>query len=353
MAAMASHNNRERKQTMKIRFVLSTFLLLSLGYALTQPEGIFATRSGAVLEEAPRPSNRVGHCLIYDDTRRQVLLLSGYQPPNQPPFDEPWSWRGKRWERLAGTGPVARSLSAAVYDTRRKRVVLFGGVGNKGYEELKGDTWEWDGRSWQQMTDTSVGTRDHHVMAYDEARGKTVLYGGNNTDRSWAKDTWEWDGMKWAEHSVPGPGGRAHFAMVYDGKRKRVVLFGGLGEDRRSYNDTWEWDGQTWRKVSEDGPPPRARHRMAFDSRAGVIILYGGNGVKTEPGDGFRVLEDMWAWDGTRWTEIKTSGPGKRFMHALAYDKARGKTVLYGGGDGQKYLNDTWEWDGQRWTQRQ
>ncbi|MCM3871958.1 MAG: kelch motif-containing protein [Pyrinomonadaceae bacterium] len=303
----------------------------------------------ATQQAASKPSARLGHCLVYDGQRRRVVLLDGYRPPHQPELGEVWGWDGKRWELLPGSGPAARSLSGAVFDTRRKQIISYGGVGNRGYEDLKGDTWAWDGRSWQQMTDTSVGTRDHHAMAYDAARGKTVMYGGQTSSRTWATDTWEWDGLKWTKLAVPGPGGRAHFAMVYDSKRKRVVLFGGLGDDSQYHNDTWEWDGVNWRKVSDGGPPPRARHRLAFDSHAGVVILYGGDGVKTAPG-GFRVLEDMWAWDGVRWTEIKTNGPGKRFSHAMTYDAGRRKTVLYGGSNGANEVNDTWEWDGQRWV---
>ena len=336
---------------MKTKITLVTVVLSLLLSATAKTGGAFLAAGLAAPENASSPGLRRGHCLVYDEQRREVLLLSGYAPPNQPQLDELWSWKGARWEHLPGAGPVARSLSAAVYDARRQRVVLFGGVGNKGYSELKGDTWEWDGKNWRQMTDTSVGTRDHHVMAYDAARGKTVMYGGQTSERSWAKDTWEWDGTKWSKLTVPGPGGRVHFAMAYDSKRQRVVLFGGGGEDNQYQNDTWEWDGKAWRKVSDQGPPPRARHRMIFDSRAGVTLLYGGNGVKSESDDGFRVLEDMWMWDGAHWTEIKTTGPGKRFMHAMAYDATRGKTVLYGGGNGQGTLDDTWEWDGKQWAQ--
>ncbi len=310
------------------------------------------TASAELTQQAnTKPTPRRGHCLVYDDRQRRVVLLDGYQQPYQPELGEVWAWDGRRWELRPGSGPTARSLCSAAFDSRRRKLISFGGVGNRGYEDLRGDTWEWDGTRWSQMTDTGVGTRDHHVMVFDASRGRAMMYGGQTSSRSWARDTWEWDGGKWTKLSVPGPGGRAHFAMVYDSKRKRVVLFGGIGEDNKYHNDTWEWDGASWRKVSDEGPPPRARHRMVFDSRAGVAVLYGGDGVKTEPGRGFRVLEDMWTWDGQHWTEVKTSGPGKRFMHAMAYDAARRRTVLYGGGDGTKDPDDTWEWDGKSWTQ--
>lgn len=335
---------------MKATRILVTVSLCLLATAATRTAGVLSAAGSAEGDDAHSPGFRQGHCLVYDEARQQVVLLSGFSPPNEPELDELWNWKGTRWERSPGTGPVARTLSAAVYDARRKRVVLFGGIGCKGEGERRGDTWEWDGTSWTQMADTSVGTRDHHVMAYDAARGKAVMYGGQTSDRSWSKDTWEWDGAKWSKLATPGPDGRVHFSMVYDSKRKRVVLFGGFGEDKRYHNDTWEWDGATWRKASNEGPQPRARHRMAFDSRTGLVILYGGDGMKSEPGMGFRVLDDMWTWDGARWTEINAAGPGKRFMHAMAYDAARGKTILYGGGDGQTTLDDTWEWDGKSWS---
>jgi hypothetical protein len=91
--------------------------------------------------------------------------------------------------------------------------------------------------------------------------------------------------------------------------------------------------------------------RVAYDGRAGLVVLYGGDGVKTEPGPGFRYLADTWIWDGKRWTEVKVPGPGSRFMHAMAYDESRGKIVLYAGGLVDRALSDTWEWDGKEWRQ--
>ena len=140
-------------------------------------------------ERGINPGPRQGHCLVYDGTLRRVVLLGGYQLSNQPALEEVWSFDGAAWGRLPGAGPAARSLCGAAYDSRRDRVILFGGVGSKGYSEPKSDTWEWDGETWRQATDTTVGTRDHHVMAYDSRRGRTVMYGGLTSHRSWATDT--------------------------------------------------------------------------------------------------------------------------------------------------------------------
>jgi hypothetical protein len=325
---------------MKPISMLATFALLWLCGAVSRPS--------PPPIEPPQVAAKPGPAthMLYDTHRRQVVLLTASK---QAEREAVWGWDGRQWAPIPGAGPEARELGGAAYDAARNRIVLYGGIGLKSGQDRKGDTWEWDETNWRQMTDTSVGTRDHHAMAYDAARSKTVLFGGQPLDRSWVTDTWEWDGMKWARITTPGPGGRVHFPMIHDSKRRQVVLFAGLGEDYKAYNDTWAWDGKTWQKLSEEGPPRRTHHAMAFDSRAGVIVLYGG---RTEGGDS---LDDTWIWDGPQWREIKTAGPGKRNSHVMAYDAARDKTVLYGGSsyDGRvatKY-DDTWEWDGKQWQQ--
>jgi hypothetical protein len=86
---------------------------------------------------------------------------------------------------------------------------------------------------------------------------------------------------------------------------------------------------------------------MAFDRRAGVVLPYGGGNA-----DSRVQFDDLWQWDGRRLAEIRMTGPppGKRDLLVMAYDAARGNTVLYGG-TGEKVLDDTWEWDG-RWRGR-
>lgn len=85
---------------------------------------------------------------------------------------------------------------------------------------------------------------------------------------------------------------------------------------------------------------------MVFDERAGVALLY--SGAARHRG---APLTDMWQWDGVRWTEIRLTGPtpGFRYQPVMVYDRARGRTVLYGGLQGS--TDDTWEWDGRHWQE--
>jgi len=67
--------------------------------------------------------------------------------------------------------------------------------------------------------------RHHHAMAYDAARDRVVLFGGQ-ADEDVFGDTWEWDGLSWTPFAA-GPHALIWHAMAYDANRQRTVLFGG------------------------------------------------------------------------------------------------------------------------------
>ena len=90
---------------------------------------------------------------------------------------------------------------------------MFGGFNGR----YLGDTWEWDGTSWRRVANSGPEARTNHAMAYDGARGVTVLHGGN-TRRG---ETWEWDGNSWALRAT---GGVQFGTMDYDSARAVTVL---------------------------------------------------------------------------------------------------------------------------------
>lgn len=283
-----------------------------------------------------------GYSLIYDPVRRAAVLVGGMRSDS---IEVLWNWDGRRWTEIPESSLPRRRLGAAVYDSRRERLVLFGG--NQGFGNLLAATWEWNGRSWQRMGDTTAGSRDHHAMAYDATRGRTVMFGGRSAATTAPAETWEWDGLRWALVATSGPIPRARTAMAFDRTRRQTVLFGGAtwsngpGDAQQFFGDTWTWDGNHWTRTSSDGPPPRYAHAVSFDDRAGVVLLYGGENATTK-------FEDMWQWDGKRWSEITLTGPtpGPRYFPKMVFDRARGRTVLYGGSASSMA---TWEWDGTRW----
>lgn len=289
------------------------------------------------------PSARYTHGLAYDSSR-SVAFLFGGDDTGFSRLSDTWEFDGANWtQTVPSQSPPGRANidQALVYDSNRRRVVLFGGLGTSGYLS---DTWEYDGTTWAQVnTATSPSRRDSHAMVFDSGRNVTVLFGGYSSTGSRLDDTWEYNGI-WYQVTTPQtPPGRYHHSMAYDERRGVVVLFGGLDSNDMVLGDTWEYDGSTWREVTPaQSPPARHNHSMTYDSARGVIVLFGGE-------DENGLLTDTWEYDGTTWQQITVAQtPSPRKEMPLIFDRQEDRILLFGGGyweDGSLISSDeTWEY---------
>ncbi len=257
-------------------------------------------------------------------------------------------------------GPQGRSGQGFAYDSVRRKVVLFGGQDVNG--NFLNDVWEWDGaaKTWTNVTPTSGPVplpRSSFGMAYDPNRQKVVIYGGNvstaYSNVGIAGDTWEWDGatQTWTlatgATSIVSVGLWAS-QMAYDPNLKQVILFGGQPYwDYPQNGGTYAWDGTTWNLITTSGPSGRIYPAMTTDLGRSKVVLFGGNS-----GFGNYIsLGDTWEWDGTAWTQVavNATSPSPRYGTGLAYDASRQVNVLFGGTNNPL---DTWEWNGTNWTLR-
>jgi hypothetical protein len=260
--------------------------------------------------------------------------------------------------------PPPRHRAPMTYDSWRGRVVLYGGYGLEGD---MGDTWEFDGVTWHEITPsdpeedgnpgkTSVGW--FASMAFDEKRGKAVLYDGLT------RETWEWDGLSWSLRltSDPEADGDPDMAgvsrMTYDAKRQLIVMAMDNVQDRL---ELWEYDGASWRLAEEltDGegaPEGRTGMALAYDPALEKVLFFGG---KRGPWNDKIFFADTWVWDGELWTELTPDGPPEPQPEevdgaVMAYDWAQGRMLLFGGGRtlvGPAYTSGVlWAWKGNSWT---
>jgi hypothetical protein len=250
------------------------------------------------------------------------------------------------WTQKQEVGPTPRCQHAIAYDNKRGRTVLFGGTSATG---AMADTWEWDGQNWTQMAEVGPSPRSTHGMVFDSQRNQTVLFAGGFWNNPYDADTWAWDGENWTQLADTGPPGRNTLALAYDSQRQRTVLFGGAAH-AGSLGDTWEWDGGSWTQKEIIGPSGRSGAMMAYDSIRGRTVLFGGADAN---GNG---LGDTWEWDGSAWAQKSDFGATASAYAALAF---KGDSVsLFGGalstrGNVSTIYPNTWTWDGRLWTLRQ
>jgi hypothetical protein len=244
--------------------------------------------------------------------------------------------------------PPWRAGEGLAFEPVTGTFVVYGG---SGATAVLNDTHVFDGCSWaQHFPPTNPGPNTNVYLATSPGWGRVVLFGGN-AGAGPIGTTWEYDALNqtWTNMTPAGPTPTARELanMAYDSYRGRTVLFGGGNAVQGFFHsDTWEWDGNNWLNVTPPGqsPPPRAWHAMAFDVARARTVLYGGyNGSQ---------LGDTWEWDGMQWTQAFTaSSPGPRSSGAMAYDPWSQRVVLFGGSTGwPNGMNDTWEYDGLTWT---
>jgi len=336
----------ERGCTWKSRALLSAFaaVLLPISGTIANMSGNQWTR----IETPESPVQRQGYAMVYDPDRGKIVMFGGFNGNFRYMLNETWEWDGMAWHEVPiprADRPEERFLMSMVYDSARKKIVMYGGgdvVKWIGY----GDTWEYDGTRWIKRNVKGPGNRCGYALAYDEARGKVVLFGGFDQDLKSTADLWEWDGNQWQHVQVQeSPLPRSLMYTAYDSRRQKTVLFGGT-DGTRIFGDTWEWDGSVFSKVAETGPEPRMWGSMAYDRKSGRMILFGG-GTDIVDLDPNRSLGDTWEWDGRRWTCLKRTPPVQRQLISMAYDERRNTMVWFGGNsrDAGKLVrfNDTWE----------
>jgi hypothetical protein len=143
------------------------------------------------------------------------------------------------------------------------------------------------------------------------------------------------------------PPRRAHHALVYDQAGQRVLLTGGStpldgGQRFAFFNDLWAFDGTRWSPL----PPSGAQMsgvQLAYDAKNKRIVSFGGY-AGSSVGD-VRVLDqNVWKPLGQH-ADMPAAEPG------FVYDVRRDRFIAFGGSAGRgRAHGDTWQFDGATWT---
>jgi hypothetical protein len=223
--------------------------------------------------------------------------------------------------------------AAAWFDSAR------GGVFSLNRTGTDRGTWtetRFTGDAWVKTAEVTttdapnVNTYDRfdYGFAYDDSRGRVVVV---TFDRVWA-----WSGGAWTKLPAPQmPPARSGFGLVYDSARDRIVLHGGMVRGT-AFADTWEYDGSDWTQVATNGPA-RMKATLAFDRARGKVVAYGGSAPARR--------NDTWEWDGSSWQTRATTGPDPAVDWGTfaVYDEDRSRVTMFGN-------QHAWEWSGTTWS---
>ncbi|MFO0666095.1 MAG: kelch repeat-containing protein [Polyangiaceae bacterium] len=397
--------------------LLSDTWIFSGGWAATTP-----TNS---------PPARSQHRLAYHAPSQTVVLFGGSNETGL--LNDTWTWNGTNWTaRLVANPPPARVRAGMTMHPGSGKVVLFGGYDDNG---VRNDTWTWDGVSWKEerpakTPDANIGnllvSNDKDCFLI-QTKGTLWQWDGRDWGLLQEVETPEWDPNKWGAEGIYDPatknfliigpsksyrgspsegfkqvgaegyvfggvlasdgktamrvsldqsddlwradqtfvmvnkdeknGDWAPLAIVdavpevvvgsmYDPGRKVGIL---MGREHQGAFRTWTWDGAALRSNGTYGVlGNRENFALAFDRARGQGVLFGGSV------DGQGSSSSTFVLNGADWSEVApNNAPPGRSVATMAFDSARNNVVLFGGSNGSAFLNDTWTWDGTDWTKRQ
>jgi hypothetical protein len=243
--------------------------------------------------------------------------------------------------------PMARSAADVVYDSAHHELVLFGGSTIDG--RFSNETWTWDGKYWtlHRTSPTVLAPRDQAVMAYDQVRHVTVMYGGMALEVPGGKggvgpanDTWTWDGKSWRQqHPAHEPGLTFDWPATMDfySGSGTVLLYGfqklASGNSTTMQAQTWSWNGSDWTRLSPSTSPTTIGQMVG-----GYLIAQSADRVAG------RYVSQMWLWNGSSWVLLGPGNDAPFVSGSAAYDARGSRLVVFNG--------DTWTWDGSKWTRQ-
>jgi hypothetical protein len=232
----------------------------------------YATLIGKVAGSSVPNPHQVFAVPHADDATELDVFATGATELSLPNANDDVSYK-PRWRFLASDAPPVRRDPAVAWDAGRRRAVVFGGS-TAASSSLLADTWEWDGRSFEQSTAIGPPERSQHAMAYDARAAKVVLFGGQGLSGALA-DTWRYDGVRWTAPRTFGViDARRSHGMAYDRTAGVMVVHGGRdGSDLRA--DTCELVDDLWDCAVRPGSPAagEVEYMASAPDGDGVILV--------------------------------------------------------------------------------
>ena len=240
------------------------------------------------------------------------------------------------WERVATpTSITPRYYSRGAYNYNEGAGYLYGG--RDPMDSSLADLWRYQDGDWSLVCNPcDPGTR-HTLMAYHGGRNALLLFRRPQMSlEDGYAEIWEYRNAAWTRYTAVGePSGNSGEAYVeYDRARDVIVMT--LGESNDEDPTEYRFDDgmntyvATQIDVPNDGPPNRETSPDgAITYAAGVGVVVHGGRLGGSPS---MASDDMWAWNGTVWTEICTNCTGNpRQEHSFAYDPVHEDYIVVAG----------------------
>lgn len=343
----------------------------------------------------------------WDDASGELVIYGGdpgvaVNCMARPEFsDETWFYNPtcNTWRKSTEPGPSARARHASAFDTKRRRLIVFGGryrAGTTGTYTVYNDTHALevglpppDTHLWRPLTTrgpTPVGLSSTAAV-YDAMGDRFLVFGGNESGNgltftpngkvyalAFPDNTWS--------ELVPTSGtapARLFHAMALDAQRNRLIVFAGGDANAFTgpfFNDVHAFDLSTrvWTRLALSGTAPlgRIRPSAVADAARDRVLVFGGHddGQLGETNELWAINLAMNRWERVRsgdtfltagaglcdfppnFTTADLMSPERREAHLMVNAGSNG-VLMFGGRSDCGTVNDVWKLDPAqgRWEQ--
>jgi hypothetical protein len=296
------------------------------------------------------PAPRYDHSVVYDPVRNHLVIFGGR---GSGTFGDTWvfSFESKLWRQVQGAGPPARFGQGTVYDAANRRMIVAMGEGSGFFNDVW--TFDLERETWRQVKGTANNASSPRTRygqsAVLDSRGRVIISHGfsdqGRFDDTWAFDFARNDWVNITPASGPKPLKRCLHEMAYDAANDKMYLFGGCssGFGPCPQGDLWVLDLKAgkWTELAPPGakPSPRSNPSVAFSRAKGELLLFGGKA-------GSGMSNEAWSFNPAKyaWTKLDITGPSARASHATTYDMEGNRLIVHGGQASDGAKDDVWEW---------
>ena len=287
---------------------------------------LVALDTGTWTENLPAPRARSKQAAVYDSHRNRMIMFGGKCQdaccPDGPVGTDTWMLNldsaVPAWVQVypGGTLPGPSLGPAGIYDPVRDRMLVPGATGHVWALSLAGSP------QWGELAVTGTGPSPSAPTAvYDPVRDQMVVV---TSTGAW---TFSLPGSQWTQLAPTGKAPTGVNSACYDPVRDRIVVF---GDSVRvlSLAGSPAWSALTNNRM------PRA-HTVIYDPVRDRAVLHGGC-----QGSGCGTTE-TWALalsGAPGWTQLSASGPLLSY-HSAIYDPSHDRMVVFGGYANQFYYD--------------
>jgi Kelch motif protein/galactose oxidase-like protein len=265
------------------------------------------------------------------------------------------------WERIepAGETPSPRSGAAAVYDSARDRLLIFGGRDTS--DRALDDLWELslhgrgDRATWRHVATDGPRPRGRYraTLTLDPEEGGLILYGGEPWYGWKLSDVWvlSLSDLRWRSVTPAGdpPVGRSAHSAVYCPDLHGILIFGGesYGVPGCSYcvgsRENAEilllriGEQPTWSSLagtSAEGPCEMQGHFAAWDEAGHRMLVFGGGNFWRACAVSYATVWSL-SVPGLAWSQLGPAQPWPRpRSFAVAFFDPASRNLYVHGGEG-------------------